>query len=52
MAYLAKSYYRRLERGELILVNHGRSIVELINQVQNSSGAGTGRGQDIELMAV
>ena len=33
VAYIAKSYYRRIERGELILVNHGRAIVELINSV-------------------
>ena len=31
IAYLAKSFYRRLERGEIILVTHGRSIVELID---------------------
>lgn len=30
-AYIAKSYYRRLQRGERILVECGRSIVELIN---------------------
>eukprot|EP00347_Sterkiella_histriomuscorum_P008188 403346044 len=54
VAYIAKSFYRRLERGEIILVNHGRSIVELINQVQNNNQGGTGgsRGQDIELVAV
>lgn len=32
-AYLSKSYYRRIERGEIILVTHGKSIVELINAV-------------------
>ena len=35
VAYITKSYYRRLERGELILVSHGKSIVELINTLQS-----------------
>ena len=46
-AYLAKSYYRRLERGEKILVNYGKSIVELINSIQSSQ-----RKNDIELSSV
>ena len=35
LALLAKSFYRRIERGELILVSHGKSIVELVNTIQN-----------------
>ena len=50
VSYLAKSYYRRVERGELILVNHGRAIVELINTVQNNNNSQ--RSRDIELTAV
>lgn len=48
VAYIAKSLYRRLERGEIILVNHGRSIVELINKVTKSQS----QGRDIELSSV
>ncbi len=47
VAYIAKSYYRRIERGELILVTHGKSIVELINTIQNQQ-----KKNDIELVAV
>ena len=46
VAYIAKSYQRRIERGELILVQHGKAIVELINQVQNK------QKNDIELTNV
>ena len=46
MAYIAKSYQRRVERGEFILVQHGKAIVELINQVQNK------QKNDIELTNV
>jgi len=35
IAFISKSYYRRIERGEIILVTHGKSIVELINAVQS-----------------
>jgi hypothetical protein len=31
VAYIAISFQRRLEKGEIILVSHGRSIVELVN---------------------
>jgi len=31
--YLAKSLFKRLERGELILCSHGRQVVDLINQI-------------------
>ena len=46
-AYLIRSYYRRLERGELILVSHGKSIVELISAVQTSQNK-----NDMELQSV
>ena len=46
VAYIAKSYQRRVERGEFILVQHGKAIVELINQVQNK------QKNDIELTNV
>ena len=46
VAYIAKSYQRRVERGEFILVQHGKAIVELINQVQNK------QKNDIELASV
>lgn len=42
VAYITKSYYRRLQRGERILVECGRSIVELINQVQMNSNNASG----------
>ena len=47
VAYISKSFYRRLERGELILVTHGKSIVELINTIQSQQ-----RKNDIEMVAV
>ena len=50
VAYITKSYYRRLQRGERILVECGRSIVELINQVQMNNASSS--SQDIELVAV
>ena len=31
VAFIARSYQRRVERGEFILVQHGKAIVELIN---------------------
>ena len=46
VAYIAKSYQRRVERGEFILVQHGKAIVELINQVQKK------QKNDIELTSV
>ena len=46
-AYIAKSYYRRLERGEIILATYGRSIVELIDQVTSQKSK-----SDLELQAV
>lgn len=46
-AYIVGSYYRRLERGELILVSHGKSIVELISAVNNSQNK-----TDMELQSV
>ncbi len=35
VAYIAISYQKRVERGEFILVQHGKAIVELINAVQS-----------------
>jgi hypothetical protein len=36
-AHLVKSFITRLKRGELILVIHGRAIVDLINSIKNDS---------------
>ena len=46
-AFIARSYQRRVERGEFILVQHGKAVVELINAVQNKQGK-----TDIELGAM
>ncbi|TNV75981.1 hypothetical protein FGO68_gene139 [Halteria grandinella] len=45
-AYITHSYRCRVERGELILVHHGKGIVELINTLQNQQK----KGNDIELV--
>lgn len=37
VAYIARSFQRRLERGEIILVSHGKAIVDLVNQIQTSN---------------
>ena len=46
-AFIVGSYYRRLERGELILVSHGKGVVELISAVQTSQ-----KNTDMELQSV
>ena len=46
-AFIARSYQRRVERGEFILVQHGKAVVELINAVQSKQGK-----TDIELGAM
>ena len=47
VAFIAKSFYRRIERGELILVNHGRSIAMLIDHIQTQKSK-----TDLEMVAV
>lgn len=47
VAFISASYSFRIQRGEIILVNHGKAIVELISTIQN-----TQKKNDVELGSV
>lgn len=48
IAFLAKSTYRRLQRGEILLVSHGGQILSLMNQIQAQARASA----NVEMVAV
>ena len=48
VAYIAKSVYIRLQRGEVLLVSHGQQILALVNSIQQQSRANA----NVEMTAV